>query len=52
MTRGAFASMLHDHFFETEGDETVMRDVFVFRAPLGMLGVCAERLVRRTCVIF
>jgi ligand-binding SRPBCC domain-containing protein len=45
MTQGAFASMLHDHFFETEGDETVMRDVFVFRAPLGILGVCAERLV-------
>jgi ligand-binding SRPBCC domain-containing protein len=44
MLQGAFASMTHDHLFETDGDQTVMRDRFTFRAPLGVLGVCAEHL--------
>jgi ligand-binding SRPBCC domain-containing protein len=45
MIKGAFASMTHDHLFESDGIITVMRDKFEFRAPLGVLGVCAERLV-------
>ena len=46
MTSGAFASFQHDHFFTAmEGNRTAMRDVLVFRAPLGLLGRMVERLV-------
>ena len=44
--RGAFASFTHDHFFTPDGaGGTVMRDVFTFRAPLGVLGRIVEWLV-------
>jgi len=37
--RGAFAAFTHDHFFTPDGrGGTVIRDVFTFRAPLGVLG--------------
>ena len=51
MLRGVFKSMRHDHYFlalpVTEGEhpKTEMRDVFRFAAPLGLLGLAAERLV-------
>lgn len=44
MVSGVFASMVHDHFFEARDGGTAMRDRFEFRAPLGFLGSCAERL--------
>lgn len=44
MTRGAFASFVHDHYFEPAAEGTVMRDVVELRAPLGILGSLAERL--------
>lgn len=48
MSRGAFRSMQHDHFFIALGPElTEMRDEFRFSAPLGPLGWLAERLVLR-----
>jgi ligand-binding SRPBCC domain-containing protein len=44
--RGIFSQLRHDHFFdEAPGGGTVMRDVFVYRAPLGPLGCLAGRLV-------
>ena len=45
MTDGAFKSMYHRHTFEAVGDETIMRDNFAFEAPLGILGIIAEKLV-------
>lgn len=45
MVRGAFASFVHDHYFESEGGVTVMRDVLAFRSPLGFLGRIADHLV-------
>jgi ligand-binding SRPBCC domain-containing protein len=40
---GPFGRMEHDHYFRTLGsEETEMRDVFRFGAPLGMLGRVAE----------
>jgi hypothetical protein len=40
--------MKHDHFFRTlSPDETEMRDVFCFAAPLGILGRLAELVVLR-----
>lgn len=53
MLQGAFRSMQHDHYFLAlpvrDGDEpkTEMRDVFRFTAPLGPLGLLAERLSLR-----
>ncbi len=46
MSRGAFRTMQHDHFYrELPGGWTEMRDVFRFSAPLPLLGIIAERLV-------
>lgn len=45
MVRGAFARLDHDHHFTEDGGDTVMRDVFEFAAPLGVLGRVAERAV-------
>ena len=45
MVRGAFASFIHDHYFETCGDETRMTDILAFRSPFGILGTIVDRLV-------
>jgi len=42
--RGAFHSFDHDHVFEAEGEVTVMRDVFAYESPLGILGRIADVL--------
>ena len=48
MIRGAFRSMNHDHYFRPlSPDVTEMRDVFRFRAPLGILGSLVEFAVLR-----
>jgi ligand-binding SRPBCC domain-containing protein len=46
MVRGAFRRMEHHHYFEPEpsGSGTVMRDVFVYESPLGVLGKLADWL--------
>jgi len=44
MVKGAFASFTHDHYFHSKGDKTLMEDVFTFSAPLGPLGLLAERI--------
>ncbi len=48
MIQGAFERMEHDHYFEARpGDETLMKDVFRFGAPLPVLGRIAEVVVLR-----
>ncbi|WP_029038768.1 SRPBCC family protein [Salinimicrobium xinjiangense] len=44
MVKGAFKSMRHEHYFSTSGEETIMKDVFNFEAPLGPLGWLANKL--------
>jgi ligand-binding SRPBCC domain-containing protein len=44
LVRGAFRRFDHDHFFAQRGDITVMRDVFDFQSPFGILGRIADRL--------
>lgn len=44
MTNGAFRSLEHIHEFESVKDGTIMRDKMTIAAPLGPLGVVAERL--------
>src|SRR5262245_3734670 len=41
---GAFRWFDHDHLFEASGDLTIMRDVFEYQAPFGLLGRCADLL--------
>ena len=48
MVHGIFRCMRHDHFFRSlSADETEMRDVFRFAAPLPLLGRMAEILILR-----
>ncbi len=44
MIKGAFASLWHLHEFGTEGAITLMRDTLVWRSPLGLLGIIADKL--------
>jgi ligand-binding SRPBCC domain-containing protein len=44
MTKGAFRSLEHDHFFEPQAGGTLMVDVLSFAAPFGPLGWVVERL--------
>jgi len=44
LVRGAFRHFDHDHFFAEHGGTTVMRDVFEFTSPLGVLGRLADFL--------
>lgn len=44
MVNGAFRSLRHVHEFSTNGEITVMIDTLVWRSPLGILGVIADKL--------
>ena len=44
MEKGAFKSIRHEHHFSTFEDGTLMKDVFRFEAPLGILGRIANKL--------
>ena len=45
MIKGAFKKMHHQHLFEWIGNETIMTDIFVFEAPLGILGELFSKLI-------
>lgn len=42
MVRGAFHRFDHDHCFTSQGEITLMRDVFDFQSPFGILGRIAD----------
>lgn len=44
MVAGPFKRFVHHHFFEPTGNATLMRDVFDYQSPLGLLGRFADRL--------
>lgn len=44
MVKGAFTRFNHDHFFEKSNSGTLMKDVFDYSSPLGMLGNIADAL--------
>ena len=44
MVRGAFKGFTHQHIFEPYEGGTLMKDIFEFHAPLGILGRLAEIL--------
>lgn len=45
--KGPFKVMKHDHYFAQAGSGTVMRDVFYFKSPFGMLGRLIDALILR-----
>ncbi|MEJ7861829.1 MAG: SRPBCC family protein [Pyrinomonadaceae bacterium] len=44
MVKGAFARFDHDHFFEEAKSGTLMKDIFDYDPPLGILGNIADAL--------
>jgi len=44
MVKGAFKRFDHDHYFEEIGAATVIKDVFDYDSPLGILGNIADWL--------
>ena len=44
MEQGAFKSLRHEHYFSTIKEGTLMKDVFDFQSPLGILGKLANKL--------
>ncbi|GAA3963716.1 SRPBCC family protein [Mucilaginibacter dorajii] len=44
MVEGAFKAFRHEHYFYAIGNQTLMKDVFTFDAPLGFLGLIADFL--------
>ncbi|MDP9080386.1 MAG: SRPBCC family protein [Bacteroidota bacterium] len=44
MVQGAFKSFRHEHLFFAVGDQTVMKDIFIFESPFGKLGELANSL--------
>jgi ligand-binding SRPBCC domain-containing protein len=45
---GPFHHFDHDHFFSSQSGATLMRDVFSYESPFGLLGRCADRLFLRS----
>jgi ligand-binding SRPBCC domain-containing protein len=45
MQKGAFKSMRHEHYFIENEGITIMKDVFNFTSPLGILGVIFNKLI-------
>lgn len=39
MVKGAFKSFRHEHYFFTVNGKTIMKDVFMFKSPFGVLGM-------------
>lgn len=36
--KGIFKSIVHHHYFEEKGNAVIMKDVFIFQSPFGILG--------------
>ncbi|MEM6263855.1 MAG: SRPBCC family protein [Bacteroidota bacterium] len=44
MAKGIFKGFRHEHIFEESGNGTLMKDVFDYESPLGVLGRVADAL--------
>lgn len=38
MVKGAFKSFRHEHYFVSRHEQTLMKDIFVFESPAGVVG--------------
>ncbi len=43
--KGIFKSIKHDHYFEQKNDGVLMKDVFEYGAPFGLIGKVVEQLI-------
>ena len=43
--KGAFKKLHHTHLFKQQGAQTIMKDVFEFGSPMGILGKIVDRLI-------
>ncbi|RDI45543.1 SRPBCC family protein [Falsibacillus pallidus] len=44
MVKGAFHSFTHVHEFMESNQGTIMKDIFIYKSPLGLLGQFADKL--------
>lgn len=44
-TKGIFKSIIHEHKFEKVGDKIIMKDIFEFHSPFGLLGKIFNKLI-------
>ena len=44
MVKGAFKSFRHEHYLHQKDDEIIMKDIFEYESPLGILGKIADFL--------
>lgn len=44
MVKGAFHSFTHTHEFVESGTGTIMKDIFSYKSPLGVVGIIADKL--------
>lgn len=45
LVKGAFKSFRHEHYFLARNGQTLMKDVFIFESPYGLLGRLFNRMV-------
>ena len=43
--KGIFKSFVHDHFFEVKEENVMMKDVFTFESPCGILGEIVNKII-------
>ena len=43
--KGAFKYIIHDHYFEVNNDKVVMKDIFAFQSPFGLMGKLFDKMV-------
>ena len=43
--KGFFKYIIHDHYFEEHNGDIIMRDVFNFQSPFGLIGKLVDRIL-------
>ena len=43
--KGAFKFIIHDHYFEKDNDNIIMKDIFSFQSPFGFIGRFIDRII-------
>lgn len=42
---GPFKYIIHDHYFELDNDQVIMKDVFNFQSPFGFIGKLVDKII-------
>lgn len=46
--KGAFKYILHDHYFEQKNEIVIMKDIFEFQSPFGLIGKLFDKIVLKS----